>query len=410
MPPTVSAKFSFQSNNNTTKEVRRVPLPHLEELCYFNVLSTAQRLFSIPSDTDLTLRWCDEDGDVIELSSEIEMTEYLSYVRNCDTNASILLKLSVVPAVSPVKEQRALHEVKKIRPAIIEELKQVQLKKRNAEETKKAHAAKKAILLSLRERQDRIEAKLVRQRLTAQKDEIAAAVQKPPTGKNTIPPRHYVLHIKDKRAVHAIAPNTPFKHRWIIQNDSQFSVKHGMQLKFTSGERMCADDYSIPIGPIKIGGKVEVEALLLSPNKKGSFSSNFQCTLPSGARVGPQLTVYTIPKSTCWSNIEVGSGQPKKEFETEPYTSSMFRSRVVASVAQTANVEPPVISPRPVAPIVSNEELWKHQLDMITAIGFGDIPRIIFTLQKHCEYPRQKPPFFTADEMQEIIADLVTIN
>lgn len=411
MQTIVSAKFSFQSDRSSAeREVRRIELPQLEELCYFNAITTARRLFSVPKDFDVSLQWRDEDGDVIELSSEVEMREYLSCVRRTAVaNAPTVLKLAVVPAVSPVTELRAGHEVNNIRPSVLEELKQVLLTtKQNALE-QHARVAKKAAMMSLRDRQDRIEAKLVKQRWIPQQTETASSTAaKLKTESNPIIHRHYNLRIKDERAVHAVTPNTPFKHRWVIRNDSPFSVKHGMQLKFTAGERMCSDDYSIPIGPIKIGGTTVVEALLLSPNKKGSHSANFQCTLSSGALIGPVLKVYTMPKGGCSTSSKrhvEQAGLPKKSHISEPYTSSMFNYRLAAPGPAARVVESTVVAPK-----VSTEDLWKHQVNMITDIGFGDIPRIVCVMQKHCEFPRQKPPFFTALEMQGIITDLVTVH
>lgn len=129
MPSPVFAKFTLKGGNNRAAagEEKNVTLPYLDELCYFNVLSTVQRLFSIPTDVDVSLQWCGEGGHVTQVSSEEEMRAYLSYVRGSTAdNDPYLLNLSVVRMASSVKELQAAHEVKMIRPTVIGEMKHFQ--------------------------------------------------------------------------------------------------------------------------------------------------------------------------------------------------------------------------------------------------------------------------------------------
>lgn len=85
-------------------------------------------------------------------------------------------------------------------------------------------------------------------------------------------------------------PNKPFTKTWRVKNSGALAWKGGTKLVFVSGSQMGAPK-SVPVSETKPVESVDISVDMVTPDKSGSYRSNWRLQAPDGTYFGDELYV-----------------------------------------------------------------------------------------------------------------------
>ena len=426
MPFSCSVKFKLLAEYGGLvfthqPENRRVSLTYhqAEEISFSKLECTAKMLFGIPDSDQLHFTWIDTDGDEVIMSSQNEFEEYLR-IKESQSGFHNTLQFGVITKMSGNKDNSPLNQ---IRLNVVKELKCVfhlknSAKKEEAyrQEGMKAYMAKKLVI------QDNIKYQTIYKSKVSNGDELAnrGSTEEVGVGDEN---RHYSLEVKSSQDTHKVPPNSAFRHEWVIKNNSHFDIKYGVRIMFSAGEKICDNNFSPSVGPLRKSGERVIAVNMTSPPGEGRYTSSFRFVLPSGVVILQPLEVtvdcdkkYKGKKAKLlWSSLVPRISdrprlvEPYKPFEglvASEIPNSISKSRVgfsktlleIKNQTFTGNKE--------------GNKLWKTELDLLTQLGFSDVDTVISLLEKYAVVSNTSINGFriSKEALKSILTELLALS
>jgi len=258
---------------------------------FSELVNQVGKLFGLPKDAEFSVQYTDDEGDKVNLSSDMELREAVQI-------SKAVLRLHVAPKVQGEVPTNAPAQPKTAEPPKTAEgapapFHRCGRKFWNREDLDAWKERKRLLKEQWKQakRESKLEGKFVKEGWKMMREGKLIA-----------------RHVKDVTIEDGteIAANTPFTKTWRIRNDGLVPWPVGCRLLFVSrnGDNMRGPE-SVPVpveGPVASGQEVDIAVPLVAPSEPGRYTGYWRLCTPEGRKFGQRVWVMIVVPGTSSSD------------------------------------------------------------------------------------------------------------